>query len=452
MSSLLRMLDLGSAALLAQQSGTAVASRNVANVNTEGYVRESIDLQSELAAPLVGGVRAGDPRRAQTELLAARERDRGGELGSARAYALAMGGLEDALTSANDDLSTRLAELFAAFSRLSAAPMDEAVRGDVVAAASEVARSFRSAAADITAAQDDADARIEQIAARASELAADIAAANRALATSADPVIADRRELAARKLAELVGGAARIDPDGQMRFVVAGGVVVVDGDRAATFDTSPDPGLGGRRKIEVVDGVHRDDVTARLDGGVLAGEVKFRDVTAASALARLDALAADVASNVNAVHSANAGLDGVTGRNLFTAATSAAALDLDPAVAVDPRLVAAAAPGAGPGDSQGALALIDLRDQKLAAGATRSFVDESISLVADIGRDTATARSAMDFAAARLDALAALRDSVAGVSLEEEMTRLSQFARASEAAARVVGTVDDLLATLIDTL
>ena len=53
---------------------------------------------------------------------------------------------------------------------------------------------------------------------------------------------------------------------------------------------------------------------------------------------------------------------------------------------------------------------------------------------------------------AAVDALAALRDSVAGVSVEEEMTRLSQFAHASEAAARVVGVVDELLQSLLRSL
>jgi flagellar hook-associated protein 1 FlgK len=42
------------------------------------------------------------------------------------------------------------------------------------------------------------------------------------------------------------------------------------------------------------------------------------------------------------------------------------------------------------------------------------------------------------------------RDSVSGVSLDEEMTDLIKFQRAFEASARLITTVDELLATVIN--
>ena len=42
------------------------------------------------------------------------------------------------------------------------------------------------------------------------------------------------------------------------------------------------------------------------------------------------------------------------------------------------------------------------------------------------------------------------RDSVSGVSLDEETTHLIQYQRAYQAAARVVTVVDDMLDTLIN--
>ena len=59
MSDLLSLLSLGSSAITAQGTGLAIATNNVANANTDGYSRQRADLESVVAGPLVGGVRAG---------------------------------------------------------------------------------------------------------------------------------------------------------------------------------------------------------------------------------------------------------------------------------------------------------------------------------------------------------------------------------------------------------
>ncbi len=41
------------------------------------------------------------------------------------------------------------------------------------------------------------------------------------------------------------------------------------------------------------------------------------------------------------------------------------------------------------------------------------------------------------------------RDSVTGVSMDEEMTRMVQYQQAYEAAAKVITTVDEMMATVI---
>ena len=53
---------------------------------------------------------------------------------------------------------------------------------------------------------------------------------------------------------------------------------------------------------------------------------------------------------------------------------------------------------------------------------------------------------------AQRNGIDALRDSVSGVSLEEELNRLSQFQHASEANMRFVQTIDQILGNMIDRL
>ncbi len=457
MPGLLGLLDLGAGALAAQNAGIAVTGRNTANVNTEGYSRESVMLSSELAAPMIGGVTASGVSRAGSDLLAARERLVDSDRGQSGSLSQALLSLEADLTPSQGSVVDAIAALFGGILDLASAPFDASLRQGVVNAATSAGMSFAAAAAAISRARSDADSRLTDQAKQASNLAAQIAAANRALAgPNADPTLLDQRDLAARKLSQITGGSARIDTDGKMRFVLSGGTVLVDGDRAGKLNAVNDATYGNHVRIDVVDGTHTTDVTRTLGGGGMGGDLAFRDGQAVQAAQSLDQLAYDFATQVNAVHRANAGHDGTTGRTLFVEPTqvagAAAAMAVDPTVVADPRKVAAAGPGAAAGDNAGALALAALKDQNLAGGGTRTFVDEAIRSIGAVGSAAATARSNLSVAQTRTDTLASVRDSLSGVSQDEEMAKLAQFQHAHEAAAKFVGVVNSLLDNLMTTL
>jgi len=454
MSSLIGLLHLGGNAILAQNAGVAVTGNNISNVNSEGYSRQNINLESELAAPLVGGVRANGSSRAEDNLLAGRERQAEGAVGKSTSQAAALGTLQDDLMQPS--VISALGQLFSSLSRLSGAPSDPELRASIVADADSVTKAFNSAGAAITRARTDSDLRLSDNASAATQLAQQIAAANKALATSSDPTIADRRDLAAKKLSELVGGAARVDPDGQMRFVASGGAVIVDGDRAASIQTTPDSTNDGHFKVQVVDGANVQDITATLDGGKMGGELAARDGTAKTAGTALDQLAYDFATQMNAVHRANAGVDGVSNRDFFTAPAAvkgaASAMSVSATLLATSDELATASVGAGPGSSAGVLALSALKDQPLASGGTRTFVNEGIHSVGAVGSDAKVATDTAALETNRQQVLAAARDSVSGVSTQEEMTRLSAFQHASEAATQFVATVNNMLSDLIQRL
>ena len=96
--------------------------------------------------------------------------------------------------------------------------------------------------------------------------------------------------------------------------------------------------------------------------------------------------------------------------------------------------------------------MLDLNDSLSAAGGSATFVDEAIGTLASVGAQAQQASGALELETARSDVLASLRDSLAGVSLQEEMARLSQLQRSAEAASTFVATVDEMLARLIATL
>ncbi len=443
MSGLLGILNLGAGAMLAQNAGVAVTGRNLANIGTEGYSRESVDMRAQRFGA-GGGVRAHGPLRSESPLLSARERTAAGSWGRADETSAALGSLEHALTS--NDVNGAMASFFGAATDLSAAPLDESLRRALVAKAEALTTALRQTSESVAQAQAEANARIVDLSAEATRLAERIAEANKSLGQTPDPVLADERDLAAQKLSELVGGQARVDGDGMMRFTTPGGAVLVDGTRAAKITSQ-----GGN--VSVTDGNHVVDATAGL-GGRIAGQLAFRDGPAAAALAGLDQLAFDMATKVNEVHRGGAGLDGTSGRDLFTvpgsAAGAARSLGVDPAIAADARLVGAAGPGEGAGGGSNAMALAALVDGKNAGGGARSFLEEGIRVVSDVGSAAAASNMAREHEAARSSTLAGLRDSLSGVSQDEELAKLASFQRASEAASRFVGVVNGLLGSILE--
>jgi flagellar hook-associated protein 1 FlgK len=82
------------------------------------------------------------------------------------------------------------------------------------------------------------------------------------------------------------------------------------------------------------------------------------------------------------------------------------------------------------------------------AGGT---ADQSYAtFVSKVGSDTAAAQGTQTTGASLLNAINGQRQSVSGVSLDEEMTNLITFQRAYQASARVMNAIDTTLDTLIN--
>jgi flagellar hook-associated protein 1 len=127
------------------------------------------------------------------------------------------------------------------------------------------------------------------------------------------------------------------------------------------------------------------------------------------------------------------------------------ALIVNPTVAADPRLVAAAGVANG-GDNQGARAIAALREQGVLNGNTATLSDAWGQLVYRVARDT---KGATDESASRkaiVDQVDALRDQVSGVSLDEEAMHLLKFQRAYEANARFFSVIDQTIGILLETV
>ena len=157
---------------------------------------------------------------------------------------------------------------------------------------------------------------------------------------------------------------------------------------------------------------------------------------------RLDKLAVAMHDDVNAVHAQGFDLNGNAGGNYFASATITGAADfaVDPAILADPsKFAASGSATAGPGDSTNAFALLGLSDGTTPPPVSTlgSTYDQYYgSFISDLGVAAQSATSTKTTADAVVNTLTAQRQSVSGVSLDEEMTNLIQFQHAYSAGRR----------------
>ena len=145
-------------------------------------------------------------------------------------------------------------------------------------------------------------------------------------------------------------------------------------------------------------------------------------------------VARTLADAVNAVHSSGGG------GNFFSFTDGAEAGSL--AVAVTPATVRTSVT-ADKGANDLALRMTTLR-----GGAADQAYGAFVARVGSRGRARPTAQQAN--AQALTDAVDDRRQSVAGVSLDEEMTSLIRFQRAYQASSRAMSTMDEMLDVLIN--
>lgn len=457
MSTLFGLLGTMSDSMQAQQAGLNVTGQNVANVNTPGYVRRTAQLETEASLPgNQGSVLVTGTLRSFDQFTFAQVVQQSGLKGAADSRSQALSSAQAVLSpQGGGDIGSALTAFFSSLSTLSASPSDPSARAAVLAQATSLAQTVSTTAAGLTSQQQQLlgqaqgaatslNADLSQIA----QLNTQIAQAN-AQGDSA-PDLRDQQSALLSKVATAVGGQVIYDASGQAT-VLAAGTTLVEGGNASSLSVTQSS-TGTMQILATSSGGSATDITSGVDAGTLGGLREARDTDIASAAAQLDKFAYDLTGAINAVHSSGYGLDGVTGRNLFTAqaqvAGAAARMAVDPSVAGNPSAVAAAASAADvPGGNDVAVALAQLANQTLGTGGTPA--DRFGNIGAQLGSAAATAASDATTRANTLTQAQNLDSSASGVSLAEENVNLTKFQQAFQASTQVLQVADGLLTNLM---
>ena len=136
------------------------------------------------------------------------------------------------------------------------------------------------------------------------------------------------------------------------------------------------------------------------------------------------------------------------GINTFFSGTNSGDIAVNSTLASQPQLLAAAKNG-DPADNQTALAIAALPSQPIAALNGASLDDNYQNMITGIATQTNTAQSNATAAQAVQSTLQAQRDSLSGVSLDQEAINLMRQQTAYQGAAQLINVVNQLMQTVI---
>ena len=454
------LLSVARDAMAVNAKALDITGQNVANVNTAGYARRRAEIQARgTSRDSYGGVTIGSITRAADDLTQRRLLDVRGQETSARQRSDSLASVEAVFNDANGTgLAGGLVKLFDSFNSLASNPRDTTARNGVLSAAQSVVDDFTMATRTIDGARADIFAQAQGYTKQINEIGVGIAALSgsiqSSLAAGQDASdLLDKRDMLLRNLSEIVDVQTASNPDGTI-LVRAAGQSLVEGNSANTLSVTLDTPGALAFKISVA-GSPAMGFSAQNMGGKLGGMRQARDEDMAQTRKNLDALAADLATAVNGLHSAGFGTDGVAGRNLFTftAANPAHTLAIDPALAGHPERVAAASSlASSAGGNDVARQIAGLQSTPATASGTKTLIESYADLVGDLGLRRQKATGDAEVKGALADQIQALHQQTSGVSLDEEMVDLTRYQRAYEASSKLLKTFDELMRGLIQSL
>jgi flagellar hook-associated protein 1 FlgK len=434
--------------LLAQQRLLDTTGHNIANASTQGYSRQEAVLQASPALQIPSGTATGAGahlgsgvdvltyRRVRDSFIDLQYRAQNTNLQDWTARSAALDQAEGSLNEPGDNgINAQLAKFWDAWNDVANAhaPDDLAAKQALVEQAQSLGDAFGTVRAQMSLVQQQTRAQYDDLTrpATAGDPGGEVAQAASEIAQLNDTIkryvtvgdtpndLLDRRDLLLDKLSGYGQVSVESNTDGSINvsFVdtAASGTTygIVDGTTAtwagAPSSWSPGGELGGLLKAS-------DPTTGTVQGYV----------------DQLDTIAGNVATLVNGTY----GTFFETGPG-----PAAASLRVTATLADDPRQIRAGSGNEGSTDVAAAVAA--LRNHVDVDGAYRAFV-------AKVGAEVKAADRQATNAQTLTDSVEDRRQSVAGVSMDEEMANLVRFQRGYQASARAMSTMDEMLDVLIN--
>ena len=321
------LLSIGSSAIKNSQLALTVVSNNIANVNTEGYVKQSLIYEENASSSLgrfsIGtGAVADGIRRAYDGLVENSVRTSESDLAAQQPMVDMSNRLIDVFGDQQASLVPALGGLFDSFRDLSLDASSEVRRDQVLGSAQSLAARFNDLSAQLDAFDVESSEALEAKVGELNVLLERLGQINGKLQKIKDLAkqpadLLDLRDQVLRDISGLAKIAVVENANGTVKVGIGNlDKTVVENNRFGQVNMQS---TGGRpANLQLIlnyEGQDRD--LGQIDGGELAGLMTFRDRVLSPTIAGFETLASHLVNEVNATHAQGMDLEGNVGQAIF---------------------------------------------------------------------------------------------------------------------------------------
>jgi len=304
------IFSLGTRAMLASKAMLDTTSHNISNVNTPGYSRQEVQLESEGGLFTGGGfygrgVKVATVSRATNEFLIRENNLNLAVSSSDQTRVDKLTQLEKVLPTGTNGLGYAAQQVLNAFVDVSNQPQDMSARQVVLARAQDWVSRANTAGKQLDDLQAGTVADMQTTVSRINSLTQQIAGANQAIASfqgigHAPNDLRDKRDQLVKDLNSLVQVNTVAADDGSMSVFMGGGQLLVLSNSAQTLSVVRDPLDNSQGRIALrTNGTDRILESSQTTGGALKGLLQFQDSDIVATRSDLNSFVSQFANALN---------------------------------------------------------------------------------------------------------------------------------------------------------
>ncbi|MDO8905479.1 flagellar hook-associated protein FlgK [Hydrogenophaga sp.] len=329
-------LNIGANALTTNLAALQVIGHNIANVNTVGYSRQNVQLETAGYQKFGNGYFGKGVNIATVERSHDAYLTREAQITSAIAAADAvrysrLQQMESAFPLGEAGLGSALNSMLNAWGDVSSSPSDLTARTVVIARAEEFTSRLRNTAGQLDSLRNSTYQQVEGATAVVNRLASDLAKVNQRIietqgGTHTPNDLFDQRDQLVREINQYVQTSSVAGEGGSINLFVGGSQPLVLGQNAQRLTVGRDSADPSRVQVLFTQaGISSPIADANLGGGELAGLVRFMNQDLTAVENQLGRLALATASSVNSQHTLGVDLQGNPGTDFFVPPANATA-------------------------------------------------------------------------------------------------------------------------------
>ena len=462
-------MEMARNAMRVARSGAEVAGNNLANASNPIYARQRIKINSSVTIPTEKGPQGSGAAVARIEQI------RDSVLDASIVYENSITGYhegkqmylfraETALGQTVDNqsidagaaygsygLSEGMTELFNSFQSLSVSPTSIPERQTVISNAKKVASKLRTVDERLsrlrTAINEEVKDTINQVNGKIKEVAyIAINIGNIEVTEGSANEVRDSLQDSMEQLSKYVDINTTTNDNGELSVFLNGHEMITDNVMTNSIQLTKDSSTGMYFMKELNHGNKIDP-----EVGYIKGMIDVRDGSVKDLRSEINTLASQLITEVNALHQTGYDLDGVNDSSSgFFEGSGAADIKVNETISDNPRKLQGSSSGAEASNNDILRSIANLGSTAIAGLNSVAFSEYYGNTVSRFGQDVALTTSQLNDQKTVERMLTKQRESIMGVSIDEEVANLVVYQRAFQASAKLLTVMDRLMEDVLN--